>query len=477
MNVKTVTILILGVVLMACQSPTPKTNQPVMDDNAWQTSQKQVIEAIRENQFEEAATQLRTLIAQATDKDHHWPYIRMILAVLPTQQAMPLIHASLNRPQIAQSPEQLLAFSRLLMQHKDLPSALELSNRVIELDKTEAAVYWRARLLAVAKKFPSAENDYQWLLKKSPKQIDYISQYAALKMQQDDLTAAEAILKDHTQEPQLLYQYILILLQQDKTDQAEQRYQQLTTLIADKTLSPEQKLDYGEVALWLADYDTALALLEDVNDAQHIYASKLLLARVYLAQDNAEKAMVLFKQVQNAPPEHAIPAFQMAAQYHYSEDRPEQAIAQLSEGLRFFKDDPDLLYSRALIYAQDNQVAAAEKDLTVIIKDNPKHADALNALGYTWADNDMHLDQALDYIEQANEIKPNNSAILDSLGWVYYKRGELLKAEHYLRESLQQVGASEETYEHLIEVLKAQNKTKEAAFFQQKLQQLNAEQP
>ncbi len=472
MNLKQCTLFLLYFALIGCQSPSSKTHQAVGDETAltaWQMSQKQVIDAVRERQFDDAAAQLATMIDEVGDEDSHWQYIRMVLAVLPSEYTKPLIQQAIKRPLIQQSPQHLLGFSRLMMQHKDLNAALQLSNRAIELDQTEAAVYWRARLQAVAKDFSPAEQDYLWLLQQSPDNTDYISQYAALKMQQGDLAAAEDILKIHSEEPRLLYQYILILLQQDKTEQAKQQYQQLMAVINRQILTPEEKLDYGEVALWLSDYDTALSLLSDVNDAQHIYAAKLLLARVYLKQNNPDRAMVLFKQVQNAPPEHAVPAFQMAAEYHYEQADAEQAIAELSEGLRFFKDQPDLLYSRALLYAQEQQVAAAEKDLNKIIEQQPDHADALNALGYTWADNDMNLDQALDYIERANELKPDNSAILDSLGWVHYKRGDLLKAEHFLRQSLRQPGVSEETYEHLIVVLEAQNKTKEADLIRQKL--------
>ncbi len=471
-------LLFLCLALIGCQSPSPKTKQADGADSeqtAWQESQKQVIEAVRERQFDEAAGQLKTMISDAGDEDSHWQYIRMVLAVLPTEQSMPLIQQAVEQPVIQQSPAHLLAFSRLLMQHKDIDSALQLSHQAVRLDKSETAVYWRARLLAVAEQFSQAEQDYQWLLQQSPKNTDYISQYAALKMQQDQLSVAETILKDHSDEPRLVYQYILILLQQDKTEQAQQAYQHLIDITANQSLTPEQKLDYGEVALWLSDYDTALTMLRDVNDAQHIDAAKLLLARVYLARKNPERAMVLFKQVQNAPQEHAIPAFQMVAEYHYSEGHVEKAIAELTEGLRFFTEQTDLLYSRALMYAQENQVAAAERDLSTIIRQDPQHADALNALGYTWADNDMNLDKALDYIQQADQLKPNNSAILDSLGWVYYKRGDLLKAEHYLRESLKKPGAGEETYEHLITVLEAQNKNSEAALMRQKLKEFLAD--
>lgn len=478
MNFKLGILFIFVILLVGCQSPSPKaiqTESAETEQTIWQESQQQVIDAVRAKNFEQASALLETMISDAGVDDSHWQYIRMILAVMPTDYAQPLITHAVNQPLVQQSHEQLLAFSRLLMQHNLTEGAIDLAQQAIAISKTEANVYWRARLLAVAKDFAQAEQDYQWLLQQSPQHSDYISQYAALKMQQNQWSAAEDILKHHTDEPRLLYQYILILLQQDKTDKARQQYQKLTALMSDHTLSPEQKLDYGEVAMWLDDYDTAIALLNDINDAEHIYSAKLLLGRVYLAQDNPERAMVLFKQVQNAPQQHAIPAFQMVAEYHYSEDRIQQAIGELSEGLRFFKEQPDLLYSRALMYAQQGQVSAAEQDLNAIIKQQPEHADALNALGYTWADNDMNLDKALDYINQANDLKPNNSAILDSLGWVYYKLGDLQKAEHYLRESLVQAGSSEETYEHLIEVLEAQNKTKEAALIRQQLQQMQGD--
>jgi len=60
------------------------------------------------------------------------------------------------------------------------------------------------------------------------------------------------------------------------------------------------------------------------------------------------------------------------------------------------------------------------------------------------------------------------------LGWVYYKQGDLLKAEHFLRESLQKTGVSEESFEHLIHVLEAQKKTDEANLIRQKLQDFQA---
>ncbi|MCX7544788.1 tetratricopeptide repeat protein [Marinicella gelatinilytica] len=466
--------------MTACQSPSPKTTQNgfvAIEQSVWEKSQKQVIDNIRDRQFELAASQLEAMISGAGDEDSHWQYIRMILAVLPAEYATPLITQASQQPQVQQSSDHLLGFSRLFMRHNEVDKAITIAQQAVALDKSETTVHWQARLLSVNQNFLAAEQDYQWLLSQSPANVDYISQYAALKMQQNQLQAAEDLLKNHSDEPRLLYQYILILLQQEKMDSAKDQYKTLKSLITDQALTAEEKLDYGEVAMWLDDYDTALTLLNEIKDAEHIYPAKLLLGRVYMAQKNPERAMVLFKQVQNAPQQHAIPAFQMVAEFHHSQGDLEKAITEISEGLRFFKEQPDLLYFRALIYAEQNNVTDAERDLRTIIEQDPEHADALNALGYTWADNDMNLDLALDYISQANELKPNNSAILDSMGWVHFKRGDLLKAEHYLREALAQSNYSEETYEHLIEVLEAQNKSQEADFIRQKQQQRQSDKP
>jgi tetratricopeptide (TPR) repeat protein len=54
---------------------------------------------------------------------------------------------------------------------------------------------------------------------------------------------------------------------------------------------------------------------------------------------------------------------------------------------------------------------------------NPDHADALNFLGYTYAEQGMNLDEALDLVKRAVELKPDNGYITDSLGWVYYRKG------------------------------------------------------
>lgn len=475
------TVLIL-VVLSACQSqsqqikPTSSTDSEVISDSEWQQSQQAVLAALQTHDYATVTRLIQPMFNQADDHESRWQYLRMALAVMPVEQAEPIMQKALKMTTVKQSDTHLFHFSRLMMQHQMAEEALTVINQAIKIERQEPYIYWRARLLAVSKDLTAAQTDYKWLLAQSPDNSDYLSQYAALLMQMDQFTEAESILAQHKDVPRLQYQRILLLLQQNEFDQARPLYETLMDDFNSESLSAKEQLNYGELALWLEDYDNALKLLTQIDDAEYVYEAKLLMGRVYLALDDAEKALVLFKQVQNAPEEFSIPSFQMASEVYMRQEQPEQAIAVLSEGLRFFKKQPDLLYTRALLYSRMSNIKAAETDFMAIIDKDPEHTDALNALGYTWADNDMKLDLAYDYIQKAHKMKPDNKAILDSMGWIYYKRGDLLKAEHYLRDALNGNQTDADTLRHIIIVLEAQNKTKEAQFYQGQLDDISGTQ-
>jgi Flp pilus assembly protein TadD len=93
-----------------------------------------------------------------------------------------------------------------------------------------------------------------------------------------------------------------------------------------------------------------------------------------------------------------------------------------------------------------------EEDLRTILKTEPNNAVALNALGYTLADKTSRLMEAFDLISKAHELNPNNPAILDSMGWVYYRMGNFEKSIEYLNSAYLQF-PDPEVAAHLGEVL------------------------
>ncbi|MCY1415300.1 Beta-barrel assembly-enhancing protease [compost metagenome] len=133
----------------------------------------------------------------------------------------------------------------------------------------------------------------------------------------------------------------------------------------------------------------------------------------------------------------------------------------LDQALQQYPEDLSLLYTRAMLAEKRDDLAQMEKDLRAIIQREPDNAMALNALGYTLSDRTTRYAEAKSLIEQAHRINPEDPAVLDSLGWVNYRLGNLDEAERLLRQALERF-PDHEVAAHLGEVLWAQGKQREA---------------
>ena len=133
----------------------------------------------------------------------------------------------------------------------------------------------------------------------------------------------------------------------------------------------------------------------------------------------------------------------------------------INEGLEQYPNDLNLLYTRAMLAEKRDDLAQLETDLRYIIQREPEHAMALNALGYTLADRTTRYEEARELIEKAHQLNPDDPAILDSLGWVNYRQGNLDEAERLLRQALEKF-PDHEVAAHLGEVLWAQGKQRDA---------------
>jgi len=107
----------------------------------------------------------------------------------------------------------------------------------------------------------------------------------------------------------------------------------------------------------------------------------------------------------------------------------------LSGGLERFPENGDLLYARALAADAAGNEKMLLDDLNMLIDLQPDNAHALNALGYHLADNNRELDKAEGLLIKANELLPNDPAIMDSLGWLFYRQGKLDEAIELLQQA------------------------------------------
>jgi tetratricopeptide (TPR) repeat protein len=97
-----------------------------------------------------------------------------------------------------------------------------------------------------------------------------------------------------------------------------------------------------------------------------------------------------------------------------------------------------------------------------MIAEDPKNADALNSLGYMFAERGQKLDEAVTLVERALAIEPGNGAYLDSLGWAYYKQNRFEQAETPLREAAKQLPTVSVIQDHFGDVLNKRGLFQEA---------------
>ncbi|HEY0063512.1 MAG TPA: tetratricopeptide repeat protein, partial [Telluria sp.] len=111
----------------------------------------------------------------------------------------------------------------------------------------------------------------------------------------------------------------------------------------------------------------------------------------------------------------------------------EAAYAVLAAGAKSHPANPDLLYDFALLAEKTGRVDVMETSLRSVIAQVPDNHHAYNALGYSLAERNVRLPEALALIDKALTMAPGDPFIMDSLGWVHYRMGDLDQAETYLR--------------------------------------------
>ena len=124
-------------------------------------------------------------------------------------------------------------------------------------------------------------------------------------------------------------------------------------------------------------------------------------------------------------------------------------------------DSAELLYDQAMTAEKIDRIDVFESNLRKVIKLNPEHAHAYNALGYTLADRNLRLPEAYTLIENALKLAPDDPFIMDSMGWVLYRMGRNADAVALLKRAFA-LRPDAEIAAHLGEVLWASNQRSEA---------------
>ena len=366
---------------------------------------------------------------------------------------------------LAKHPDnvQLIFGKALLMQQDgDAEGALKLLEKNPPQNGEIAPILLRARLLQSLNRGDEALP----LLKKSVSQYPDDKRlgltYARTLVEQNRMAEAKvqfaSLVEQYPEDDELRFSLALVCLEGKSWDEAEGYLQEL---IERDSHVDSAHLNLGRIAEERDDPEGALVEYALVGPGSEYLPAQLRQADILISHGRGAEASKKLASARGAQPDYAIQLYLIEAETLAANNQTDRAWNTLQQALKQYPDDLNLLYSRAMLAEKRNDLDQMERDLRAIIKREPDNAMALNALGYTLSDRTTRYTEAKALIQQAYDLNPDDPAVLDSLGWVNYRLGNLDEAERLLRQALERF-PDQEVAAHLGEVLWANGKQREA---------------
>ncbi len=389
-----------------------------------------------------AMFQMQQFLLRAKDKRAAYALEERVLApysgtleshLILAQGAFALGDNERSRAQAEQAlrikPDSELAVLTMAQVSGDIDTALKvLSTFLDRYPKSREVRAAYARILADAKQTGPARKEFLTLLKEQPDNLATLYALGVMAMQSSDMPSAEKYFSD----------FVKVLADHPSDERDPSKVLMILAQIA------EQRNDYDAAYNWLDKVDGA---------DEKIY----LAARMKMAQLTARKGKVdeARKQLAELKPTEAVDqaqVFQADAQILRDAGDNRAAYVVLENAVKRYPDNPDLLYDFALIAEKMGQVELMEKTLRQVMIAAPDNQHAYNALGYSLAERNERLPEAYTLIDKAMKMAPGDPFIMDSMGWVQYRMGNLNEAEALLRRAYALRGDPEIAV-HLGEVL------------------------
>ena len=311
--------------------------------------------------------------------------IRKAMELRPEWEMAAFLHAQFL---MRESPAAAIAFLEDFLQRN--PSARE-------------AELLLARALVGERRYADAKQHFNRLLEVYPNSPDVVYAIAILALQQDDKALAETHLK-----------HFVTLRGPDKST----AYYYLGQLAEDGRRDGEALTHYAQVV-----------------SGENYLSAQIRRARLLAQQGQLDQARDVLRNAKTEGAEQGVQLLVAEASLLREAKRVQEAFDLLEGRLAEQPEQPDLIYETALLAERLNNVELMDARLRRLIELRPDNPQAYNALGYAYADRNERLAEARQLIEKALALAPDDGFILDSMGWVLYRQGDLAGALTYLERS------------------------------------------
>ncbi|MEO5365208.1 MAG: tetratricopeptide repeat protein [Magnetococcus sp. WYHC-3] len=459
-------------------------------------------------------TQAEAFARQAIDSDPGNPRNRLLYGELLSTRQQYAEAVAQFRAILESHPKHTRA--RLLMaQNQGLMGDMDGAQATLQVlfDKPETA--WRGyltlgRLMRKAGAMDQAVDALQQARTMAPDALEPVLVLGELLSQMDRSQESEALYRDflarHPDSRQIHSELGRLLLDRDDRDAALAEFREVLRLAPE---SVQARLSAALILIGQGDYPEALKDLRLAEAVQPDNPAILyFLGQTLELLDRNGEARELYARLPGAGPYHADAQFRLALMAAHDGDAatarsimetlleqyPDRSdlrvkynrvlfqledhagvVANAATGLEHFPEQTQLLFDRAMALDKLKRWPEAERDLQAYVKVQPDDAQALNYLGYSWADRNEKLGEAYELLKRATELEPGDGFITDSLGWVLFRMNRLDEALITIRRAVELEPDDPTIVEHLGDVLNAMKKPDEALGHWRRALDLNGE--
>ena len=420
---------------------------------------------LRSGELDASVAQVEMLIKKLPE-EHMGPAMLQLVAQLSRERDKETVLNFMSKLVEKQADNAALHFAsaQLNMRLNNFASAMSAVNKAIVLNPDWfEAIILKARILQLENKNEESITFFESqlgndALDEVSMRISFARMLMDMKYMGRALDQYVMLVELQPENNDLLYAAGLLSMQMEKVDQAEAYFKKLYDL---KTRKIEASYYLGQVAETRKQLDKAVEWYSGVRRGELYIEAQMRIAALLSKQKMYDEAVKKVRSIRAYDSRDKLKLYLLEGDIELEAQRYNAAFTIYDRALLDMPEDSNLLYARALAAEKINRIDILESDLRFILKSEPNNVQALNALGYTLADKTERYDEALKFIKRALALEPADPAIVDSMGWVYYRMGRHQEALTYLKRAMEIIG-DVEIAAHFGEVLWVSNNKEEA---------------
>lgn len=390
---------------------------------------------LRGGRLDEAQTEMAKILqAERTNPGNTFLQIFQLVAAYPDKPAALKLMSGLALP-YPQVAEAHWSVAQLAQQAGDSDLALNEARQARELrPEWDMAALLEAQLLQKTAPQQGLESLRRYL-SNYPEAREIRLQYARMLLEQKQYQPAreefQRLSRDNPDNAELAFAIALISLQLNDLKGAEEQLMQAL----DKGKKERGSVQYylGQLGEAKGNEDEALAHYREVKDGEYLFAAQVRVAYLLNKRGKLEEAREFLHQAQAADNRQRVQLILIEAQLLREAKRVDESYQVLQQGLEKLPNHPDLLYETAMMADKVGKPEVFERLMRKLIQLQPDHAHAYNALGYSLLERNERIPEAVELVEKALQLAPDDFAIMDSVGWGYYRSGRLDESLKILR--------------------------------------------